>query len=202
MELLVIRHGLPERVERTDGTAADPDLSEAGREQAQRLADYLASEQIDAVYASPMRRAQQTALPLAAARGLAIRTEPRIAEWDRHSPTYIPLEQLKIHDPDGYRRLMRGELDLDVDINEFQRHVVDAMEEIIAEHKGQTVAVVCHGGVINTYADAVIGVGKPFGFTNTTYTSVNRFRAASSGERSIVSLNEVGHIYGTPLLFR
>lgn len=202
MEILVIRHGLPLRIERNDGQAADPELSAEGLQQADRLAEYLAGEHIHAVYASPMRRAHQTAVPLAQAKGLEIITESRVAEWDKHSPTYIPTEQLKAADPEAYRRLMRGEMELDVDIHEFQRGVVAAMEEIIQRHPGEKVAVVCHGGVINTYADAVVGSGRPFGFTNTTYTSINRFRAASSGERSVVSLNEVGHIYGTPLLYR
>jgi 2,3-bisphosphoglycerate-dependent phosphoglycerate mutase len=202
MEILVIRHGLPLRIERNDGQAADPELSAEGLQQAARLAEYLAGEHIHAVYASPMRRAHQTAIPLAASKGLEIITEVRVAEWDRHSPTYIPMEQLRTSDPEAYRRLMRGEMELDVDIHEFQRGVVTAMEEIIQRHPGEKVAVVCHGGVINTYADAVVGSGRPFGFTNTTYSSINRFRAASSGERSVVSLNEVGHIYGTPLLYR
>ncbi|HBU74808.1 MAG TPA: histidine phosphatase family protein, partial [Acidimicrobiaceae bacterium] len=46
MELLLIRHALPIRREVTEG-AADPPLSDIGRQQAQLLADYLASEQID-----------------------------------------------------------------------------------------------------------------------------------------------------------
>ena len=42
MELILIRHGLPEHVETEDGTPADPNLSEVGREQAQRMASLLA----------------------------------------------------------------------------------------------------------------------------------------------------------------
>jgi 2,3-bisphosphoglycerate-dependent phosphoglycerate mutase len=202
MELLIIRHGLPVRVERTDGLAADPGLADIGHEQAARLADYLQGESVHAVYSSPMRRAFQTAEPLAASKGVEITVEPRIAEWDRDSSAYIPMEELKVNDPEAYRALMKGEIELTVDIREFQRHVVAAMEEIIAKHKGQNVAVFCHGGVINTYTDAIVGSGKPFGFTNPTYTSVTRVRAASSGERTLLALNEVGHIYGTPLLYR
>ena len=72
MELLLIRHGLPLRVERADGAPADPPLAPEGRAQAERLAAWLAPERIDAVYASPMRRARETAEPLARARGLAL----------------------------------------------------------------------------------------------------------------------------------
>jgi 2,3-bisphosphoglycerate-dependent phosphoglycerate mutase len=202
MELLIIRHGLPLRVERTDGSAADPELSNHGHAQADELAAWLAHEPIKAVYSSPMNRARQTAEPLASKLGLPIVFEPRIAEWDRSASHYIPLEELKATDEAAYRALMRGELEFSIDINTFQEEVVAATEEIIARHKGELVALVCHGGVINTYAASILSLENPFGFFQPTYTSINRFRAASSGERSILSLNEVGHLHRSELLYR
>ncbi len=65
MELLLIRHALPIRREFVDGPA-DPDLSLDGHAQAQHLATYLSSEHLDAIYASPLRRARQTAAVVAA----------------------------------------------------------------------------------------------------------------------------------------
>lgn len=202
MELLIIRHGLPLRVERTDGQAADPELSEKGHRQASELADWLAHEPIAAIYSSPMRRAHQTAEPLAAKLGLPIIFEPRIAEWDRSSSEYIPIEELKVTNEAAYMALMRGEIELEVDINTFQSEVVAATEEIIVKHKGQTVAMVCHGGVINTYAASILDYANPFGFFQPTYTSINRFRAATNGPRSVLSLNEVGHLHRSELLYR
>jgi 2,3-bisphosphoglycerate-dependent phosphoglycerate mutase len=202
MELLIIRHGLPLRVERTDGGAADPELAAHGHAQSACLAKWLAHEPIAAIYASPMRRAQQTAEPLAAKLGLSIVTEPRIAEWDRSSSEYIPLEELKVTDEAAYRALMKGEVETSINIFDFQKEVVAAAEEIITRHKGQLVAMVCHGGVINTYAASVLGLDNAFGFFQPTYTSINRFRAASNGPRSVLSLNEVGHLHGTELLYR
>jgi len=64
VELVLVRHALPRRIEDADGPA-DPGLTEEGHEQARHLADYLAVESIDALYSSPMRRAVQTAAPLA-----------------------------------------------------------------------------------------------------------------------------------------
>ena len=64
MELILIRHGLPEKVIRSDGGAADPNLSEQGHRQAAQVADYLKDEQIHRLYSSPMRRAVQTAEPI------------------------------------------------------------------------------------------------------------------------------------------
>ena len=78
MELLIIRHGLPVRRELTEG-AADPELAPQGHEQAKHLARYLGSEQIDAIYASPMARARETAAPLAELLALDIRISPGVA---------------------------------------------------------------------------------------------------------------------------
>ena len=73
MELLLIRHGLPVTVDNRDtGAEADPVLSELGCRQAEALADWFVNpptaQRIDAVYASPKARAQQTVAPLAAKR--------------------------------------------------------------------------------------------------------------------------------------
>ena len=53
--------------------------------------------------------------------------------------------------------------------------------------------MVCHGGVINAWAAEVLGI-EPRLFFDPTYTSINRFVAARSGERSLVSLNEAAHL--------
>ena len=63
VELIFVRHGRPEHVETTDGTPADPPLSEVGHAQAAAVAMWLAEERIDAIYSSPMQRARQTSQP-------------------------------------------------------------------------------------------------------------------------------------------
>lgn len=200
MDLLIIRHGLPHRVTKSDGTAADPELAPNGLAQAQRLADWLASEHIDAIYASPMRRAHQTALPLAAHFGLELNFREGVAEWDRHSAEYIPIEEIKAAKDGTWEAFLRGEASGPTDPVEFRQTVVDTIEEIISAHRGQRVAVVCHGGVINAYAAHVLGLAPSVGFFHPHYTSINRIIAASSGERSIGALNETAHLRGTGLL--
>ena len=78
MELLLVRHALPLRVERDDGMPADPPLGDEGQRQAERLARWLEGERIDAIYASPLQRAVETAQPLATSRGIALRIEPAL----------------------------------------------------------------------------------------------------------------------------
>ena len=64
MELLLIRHGLPLRVDEGDTTGpADPALADLGLRQANDLVTWLAPERIDAIWCSPMRRARETAAP-------------------------------------------------------------------------------------------------------------------------------------------
>lgn len=194
MELLLIRHALPLRVERQDGRPADPSLSEEGRAQAARLARWLAQEPLHAVYTSPMRRARETASPLAEALGLSARVEPGVVEVDHQSSVYVPMEELKALDRERWLELVRGGLYAGVDLPGFRRNVAATLERIAASHRGERVVVVCHGGVINSFAGEVLGVQEPFFFLDAAYTSISRFLVASSGERSVVSLNESAHL--------
>ena len=194
MELLLIRHALPERRQTQDGTPADPVLSRDGWVQAEAMARWLAAEKIEAVYTSPMRRARQTAEPLERALGLEAVLEPGVVEMDHTADTYIPIDQLKREDYPRWQALIQGgELWGGVDMKAFRATVVDAVERTIAAHRGGRVAVVCHGGVVNAWAGHVLGVDDPF-FLDVAYTGVSRFLAASTGERSVMSLNETGHL--------
>ena len=191
MELILIRHGLPVRKQTTDGKPADPPLSEIGLQQAQLVAESLKDIKLDKIYSSPMRRAFQTAEPLSELKSLDIEINDGIAEYDRHSDVYIPVEELKEIDYDAWLRLMRD--DSDDDFKKFAATVCQSIEGIISDNKGKRVALACHGGVINVWASYVLGMDAKM-FFNPNYTSVNRFMAASSGEKSLVTLNEHTHL--------
>ena len=201
MELLLIRHGLPERVVNDDGTPADPPLSAIGREQAARVARWLDGTPIDRIYASPLLRARETAAPLAALRSLAVDISEGVREYDAEAESYIPMEDLKVQDYEAWKRLVSGGYAPEVDFLDFYHTVIAAVEAIIAANPGRRVAVFCHGGVINAWAAHVLGL-KPQLFVDARYTSVNRFFAAASGERSLASLNETAHLRDLPLLPR
>lgn len=190
MDLLFIRHALPVRIEGGDGPA-DPELSDPGRRQADALAAWLADEAIDVVVASPLRRAQETAAPLARRLDLDVATVDGLAEFDRHAPWYIPIEELKAADDPRWHAMVAGDWDLDPD--QFQRSVVEAVDGIIADNPGRTVAAVCHGGTINAYLSAVLGLDQLMFFVP-DYTSVSRIRASRRGPRSLVTLNETAHL--------
>jgi probable phosphoglycerate mutase len=187
MELILIRHGLPVRSAET----SDPPLSDEGHDQARRAALWLGGEPIAAVYSSPMRRAVQTAEPFAAAAGLPITTDDGIVEFDRASGRYIPMEELKREDYAAWKAFAEG--DFDVDIFGFQQQVVASLEAIVAANAGRTVAVFCHGGVVNVWTAHVLKMEARL-FFEPGYASIHRYLCARSGERNIVALNERAHL--------
>lgn len=194
MELLLIRHGLPEKVVTTDGSPADPPLSAIGLKQAELVAEYLKDVRLDRLYSSPMRRAHQTAIPLAREQSLDIETEDGVAEYDRDAGSYIPVEQLKEENYEQWQNLMKGEMG-NVDFRVFYDTAVSSLARIADDNRGKTIAVTCHGGVVNAWTANVLGL-RPMMFFNPNYTSVSRFKVASTGEKSVITLNEYFHLKG------
>jgi probable phosphoglycerate mutase len=189
MELILIRHGLPERSAVTD----DPPLSASGLDQARRVAGALSRDRIHGVYSSTMTRAMQTAEPYAAMAGHPIQADGGIVEFDRGSGAYVPMEELKRDDYPAWKAFVeRGQ---DGDIAVFQKTVVKALEAIVGHNGGKTVAVFCHGGVINVWTAHVLGMA-PRLFFEPGYTSVHRYLCARSGERNLLSLNDMAHLRG------
>ena len=200
MELLIIRHALPVRRELTEGIA-DPELAPEGLLQAEHLAKYLASEKIDAVYASPLRRAQQTAAPLAALQKVGVTLIDDVAEWDRNSNEYVPVEELKATNDPRWQAMLRGEWNVpEESADDFNKRTIGAVDKLIDLHSGHRIAIVCHGGVINAYLTYILGLSNyQQGFFYPNYTSIHRVAAARSGERSIVTINETSHLRETGL---
>lgn len=199
MELIIVRHGRPERIEHADGNVADPELTDVGHRQAAALAEWMKVEHIDSLYVSPMARARQTSLPLETTLGMEATVVPGVREFDDGESAYIPMEEMKA-DKEAWRAFLAENETMTRD--EFRAEVLEALAEITATNRSRRVAVICHGGVINTYAADVLGLGGAMFFAP-DYTSINRFMVASSGERSIVSLNDTGHLRANPdLLLR
>lgn len=201
MELLLIRHALPVSVEVTEGTA-DPHLDERGVAQARHLAEYLAGEPVHALYSSPMLRARQTAQAVSDRLGLDVTVEDGIAENDRAGTSYVPSEELKAAgDPRWREGASLSEWSADHEPFEvFHERVMAGVERIVARHPGQSVAVVCHGGVIMRYTSTLLArPWEELGFFVPYYTSISRIVCSRNGHRSIVSLNEASHLRGTGL---
>jgi probable phosphoglycerate mutase len=175
------------------GGPADPALTDRGREQAEALAAWLRDDDVAADLTSPLRRAVETAAPVAAALGHDLEIVDDLAEYDRNSTTYIPIEDLRGTDTPEWDAMQRGQLHevADGDPTAFRQRVVDGIESIVDRHAGQTVVVVTHGGVINAYVGHVLGIDTPLWF-EPRYAAVTRVAAQTTGRRlrSLVTLNE------------
>src|SRR5205823_5346237 len=111
MELLWVRHGEPERIAPGTGVRADPALTDRGAEQAQRLADWLAFEPIDAIVCSPLLRAVETAAPIAASCGVEVEVVEALIEYDNNSDHYIPMEEMRLNKDERWQAMVDGRWD-------------------------------------------------------------------------------------------
>lgn len=163
------------------------------------MAQWLASETLHALYVSPLQRALQTAQPLSEGRDLPVSVVDGVAEYDRLHPTYVPIEVLKTRnregDGDGWATLLAG--GRSGERHRWRDDVVAVLEELVLAHRGHKVAVVCHGGVINAYVTHILGIHQPLVY-EPYYTSINRVVAATTGERTVATLNEAPWLRDLP----
>ena len=194
MELVLVRHAEPVRVDGGD-RPADPHLTPRGYAQADCLAAWLAEETVDHVVTSPLVRAIETGAPIATALGLQPDIVAGVAEWDAGNHQYIPVEELKQLQDERWFAMIEGRWEQagGIDPVAYRNQVVGAVEGLIERFPAQRVVVVCHGGAINAYLGHVAGIDRPLWF-EPAYASISRVAASRDGVRSIVSINETGHV--------
>jgi broad specificity phosphatase PhoE len=193
MQVLLVRHALPNRSEH--GQGSDPQLSEAGVEQAARLPAALARFPIVRVVSSPQQRAVQTAQPVAAATGLTVEIDDRLAEYDREMAHYLPIEALRTERPADWARMAQGQLPGGVDVDAFLARIGAALADIsTAADPADTVAVFSHGGVINVLLHQILGTKRMLSFP-IDYVSVTRLLYARTGQPTVAAVNGTEHVW-------
>lgn len=212
-EVYLIRHGdaLPDAAELRPGDYDAQALSELGRKQARALAERLRDIRFDALYASPLLRTRQTAEPLAALLGLDVETvdDLREIELGRVGPALpegATPEEMAAHLRDRLRQVALlaastgswTSIPGSEDGTAFRARVTAAHDALAARHPGGRIACFGHGGTINVYAAAVLGLDRDFFFpVANTAISVVRVK----GERRVIlALNDVGHLRDAGLL--
>ena len=149
--ILLVRHGQSEwnREGRWQGHA-DPPLSDAGRRQANELAEKLAHTRLDAIYSSDLERARATAEVVAARHGVPVIADRALREIDVGEWSGLTTAEIEHRYPEGFRR--HGEGDdgwQDGEPHEsMSARIVDAIRRIAAAHPQGQVLCVLHGGVM------------------------------------------------------
>ena len=154
MRVVILRHGTTELNKQgmIQGSNVDSDLSKEGRAYAEKAAKNFDPSHFDAVYASPLKRAQPTASIFVGDK-TPITTDKRIEElnygsWDGKSS----LEYRKKH-PDDFNSngLINDNIykyASDVEKREdFRKRIAAFFDDLYKEHANDTVLVVCHGVV-------------------------------------------------------
>ena len=204
IRLYLVRHGCS--VWNTEGRIqgqADPPLDVIGREQARRLASRLCDESLVAVYTSPLRRAWETADIIGQALDVPVVPDERLQEYDVGDISGLTWEQVAEQYPEVMRRWAedRGGLDIphrmanEEGSGPFRSRVVAAFSDILAQHAGDAVGVVAHGGTLGTYLNHLIELptwNSPFRFDNASLSIVE----VNSVRPRIVLLNDVCHLGG------
>jgi broad specificity phosphatase PhoE len=162
MRLLLVRHGqTPSNViHALDTDMPGAELTALGHQQAEALVGRLADERIDALYASPLRRAQQTAAPLARERGLEVVAregvrELRAGDLEMREDTESVQLYLKT-----VMAWAAGQTDLRMPGGQTGEEALaryDQVIEEIAASGAEHVTVISHGAAIRTWAAARAG---------------------------------------------
>ncbi len=197
-QLLLIRHGeqvWPDRLAPV-GEWVDPPLSELGQRQAVAVGTYLKDVEIDAIYSSTLERAKDTASAIASHHTTnpveikeleEIRMFSELPQDVSAVETLGLLEFAQMHDQFGksqkWDSYLHGERS-----TEFRERISQAIQKILDDHKGSTVAIVCHGGVKNIYLSHLLGL-EPDMFFRPNHCSVSRLRFDDNGS-VIETLNE------------
>jgi broad specificity phosphatase PhoE len=151
--LYLVRHGeVEERYHRVFGGRIDMNLSDLGRQQAQALARYLERVPFDAIYASPMKRVQQTLDCLLQGQPHRPLILQELREVDFGAWTGLGWDEVNtrfgVSAFEWLSQLDQGSM-LDAEpTDHFRDRVGRALDEILQQGAGRTVAVICHGGVI------------------------------------------------------
>ena len=222
LRLLLVRHGLSSfnLEQRIQGRDDLSDLSDEGHRQARAAGEALRGLAIDQVYASPLRRARDTALDLLEAQGagLSLQLDDDLLEVDLAPWCGLRVPELRERFPDEYQlwatqpdtlRLQRPGGSTYAPIGELMDQARRFIDRLLLNHSpsaegSQTVLVVAHNAILRCLLLSLLGLDGS-GFRrlriDNASLSVLNLSAGAAGELAvqIESLNGISHLQAEPL---
>jgi 2,3-bisphosphoglycerate-dependent phosphoglycerate mutase len=165
-ELLLVRHGQTDwNLEGRYQGKSDVALNEAGRRQAERIAEDLAARRIDAIYSSALSRSLETARAIAARHGLEAIPDPRLNEIDQGEWEGVVVTEIAERHPELFAQWGRDPRGVrppgGESIREVHDRVIGAVEQIARRHPGGTVCLVSHKTAIVVIRSHYRGLDLP-----------------------------------------
>lgn len=180
MRLYLIRHGEVEtRYHRVFGGRIDMELSPQGHEQVAALAAYCHRLNIDKIYASPMKRVRQTLAPLAELTGKVPSFIPGLREVDFGAWTGLSWDEVKtkfgVSAFEWLDLLETGGIAEAETVPDFRYRVETGFRQIQSECNEESVAIICHGGVIRMLLSLLLDLPfRQMGRFDIEYASLTR----------------------------
>lgn len=169
--LFVVRHGQTGGNRQRYVGWEDEPLDAIGIRQAEEVADGLAGETIDAIYASPLSRARDTARPLAVRRGLdvAVREELKEIDYGRYQGLLKADQPIRLRHDHRFERMPGGE-----SLDDVYRRVARVWTELSAElARGHSLVVVGHFWSNRMLVGVIQGIPLEALFEQTRYKPAN-----------------------------
>jgi probable phosphoglycerate mutase len=197
--ILAIRHGQTawNADSRIQGHT-DIALDAVGQWQAGRLAQALGDDELQAIYSSDLTRARQTAAPLAARKMLPTRVDPGLRERAFGEFEGLSFAQIAQRWPDHAEAWRRRDPDFGARggevLRDFRDRVIAAVSRLAKAHRGQSIALVTHGGVLDLlYREATrVALDAPRSW-QLANASINRLLHSDEGV-VLVGWADVGHL--------
>ncbi|MFO0627060.1 MAG: histidine phosphatase family protein [Polyangiales bacterium] len=199
LQLVLVRHGESEgnRDGAFAGHSASP-LTARGRAQAERVAEVLATPPPDVIYASDLRRAVDTAAPLAARLNLPVITREALRERDMGAWVGRTFKDIEAQHPDDWRRLVDRDPDHRPPGGESHRacgaRVGAALDEILAAHPTGRVVVFSHGVAMHHMLRHLLRIDDPRTLFHVDNCAVQRLTVSAGGVVRIQALNDARHL--------
>jgi broad specificity phosphatase PhoE len=160
--IFLFRHGETDMTHGRYCGSSDPPLNERGREQAERICDLLRSETIAAIYASPLRRALETAEPSARALGLEIIPVSALREADFGAWEGMTFDEVRrlypaqwsAREADPYSVAPPG----GESYRDLLARIEPAFEDLLGSHGDATIAVFAHRSVNRLFMTRVFSM--------------------------------------------
>lgn len=152
--LCLVRHGETDwNAQRRIQGQIDISLNVVGRAQAAAVSSALAGGRFDGIYSSDLARAWQTAQPIAGKLGLPVQAATALRERHYGRMQGLTGEEARMRFPALHAAYVARQPDYDLDGGEtlsgFAARVADALRALAEAHRGQTLLLVAHGGVLD-----------------------------------------------------
>ncbi|MGB7926306.1 MAG: histidine phosphatase family protein [Pyrinomonadaceae bacterium] len=203
--VLLIRHGQSQgNAEGRFGGHTSTPLSQRGRLQTEATARALASETFTAIYSSDLRRAVQTAEPLARLTRLEINKTEAFRERSVGVMEGLTFEEAAAQHPEQYGALLRRDFDHVLVGGESYRQMLDRasrhLDHAIEQHRGGRIIIFSHTGTICILTLHLMGALdapelRPVWIT-TANCGITRFELRSDGFVRVLAINDTRHLVG------